>query len=217
MTPKKTTLTKEIRAQIVRAAIAYSFKERVEAHRVDQDALVELLYDRFVSPAMRMAMADMIKAGHTWFAKASHINVIYPGRHYSKTLMHSFKMFMIPLGHVSLQLTAEYEGPVKDLLTEGERIQQDRDKATRTLDRFIQQFRSVEALREAWPEGRPVLDKLKLAPRANALVVSPTEVNKLLDLPKPDTVPAEVEAEIEVSPAAMSTADAAKEMVDGQG
>jgi hypothetical protein len=173
-------LTQSIREKIIRNAIVAAFKEREAAQAEQEHALGMEAYEAVIPAAERKAAA---KLPATWLRHDSCLRFNANGWNARLSVKEA-----VPVPHSADcrmlgSLPQELAQRVQAYSTAGESLRQERYKAERELAGFLEQFRSVKQMREAWPEGEAFYGEFDVERTAAGVpAVRVAEINKMLGI-----------------------------------
>lgn len=175
-------LTQNIRERICKRAIAAAFKEREESHEAAEHALGMEAYAAVLPEAERLAAAALPER---WLKTDRCLRFNANG--WTATLTVSEKVpvpfddraYCTPLGTLTGDLGERVQAHVQG----EEKLRDEKRKAVRELSGFLDQFKTIKQMREAWPEGEPFYAEFDVERKAAGVpAVRVAEINALLGI-----------------------------------
>lgn len=179
-------LTKNIREEIVRNAIALRFDKLQKELNGEENTLAAKVYDHFVTEDIADAITVLEKSGLSFFSRKAVIFKVNIDS-YDLDLCLSGKSRVMPSGWCEFKLHTRNDGALaKEVLDFHHRrgqLKEDRKKAEKQLMVLLKSVHSTESLAKVWPEGAKLYSTPPLkAPMAGLPAVQIAELNKLIGL-----------------------------------
>ena len=174
-------LTNVIREKICERAIKAAFKEREETQKSREHALGMEAYEAVIPEAERKAAAKM--PAH-WLQTDACLRFNAGGWDARLTVSPAVPVpFNRGYCHTLGTISGDLADRVQVFLQDEKGVRDEKSKATTELFGFLDQFKTVKQMREAWPEGEPFYAEFDVERKSGGVpAVRVAEINKLLNL-----------------------------------
>lgn len=175
-----TRLTEDTKKRIARNAITHKYQPLAEAMKGEEAALALRCYQA-VYPASQLAIVATLPP--EWFTRCKCLKFNANG--WSVTLCAAEDMpthsanHCRPLGTV----TGELAEQVQDYSQRKKKIQEEERSATYEMEGFLNSFKTIKQLRDAWPEGEAFYAQYDVSrPAGGVPAVRVAAINELLGI-----------------------------------
>jgi hypothetical protein len=173
-------ITNSIRESICRKAINAAFKEREEAHAAQEHALGMEAYEAVIPAAERKAAAKMPE---NWLRMDGCLKFNANGWSVTLCVKPSVPVPQSPYCQPLGSVTGDLAERIQAHCTAIKERKEAKHRAEREMTGFLEQFRSIKQMREAWPEGEPFYAEFDVERKsAGVPAVRVAEINKMLGI-----------------------------------
>lgn len=174
-------LTQNIRERICNRAITAAFKEREESRAAAEIALGMEAYQAAFPEKERVAAAAMPEG---WLRLDRCLRFNANGWNVTLRVNPGVPVPSAEYGCRNLaSLTGELADRVQRHAQDEENLRDERRKAERELSGFLDQFKTIKQMREAWPEGEPFYAEFDVDRKPTGVpAVRVAEINALLGI-----------------------------------